>query len=447
VTKVDETCLHDGRSGSYCDADSDCPGGFCHDSVSEQRVCFGGTYAWQACSGADPCPEGTCPQRVCDGGSNNGQSCFADYDCPSGTCPFKVCVDGPNNGQACYTDDPCPAGTCSDRQCVGGANAGNWCTTDTDCPSGSCRKLTVPANFQLQDNRARHYDPHHGGWLQRDPLGTTPTANVGSVLQLTKKISGSVVPRRQYNPGNNLYEYVRSSPPRTDDPTGLVGRWTCPSHSSCGNPIADGRAVWFLHKSPFVLFEQDLELPTPESGWLGPIFGTAGELGAWSITSEVPIGQIGWKVIQNTLHPLKPWEIADRYLCYCRFFLHQECKQCVTTAHDLGSGAYTFTRGWQSKKFVCRLAYTSEVLQLAGSPDAYVFKCPCRGPNGDEPGLVFLLVGPSQTNHAGVARKNVTRRAARGGGKYDRTNEYLVCLRSTDSWRTSCGSLDIGAFL
>jgi YD repeat-containing protein len=50
-------------------------------------------------------------------------------------------------------------------------------------------------NRQLQFNRARHYDPHHGRWLQRDPAG--------------------------YVDGMNLYEYVRSRPTVFVDPSGL----------------------------------------------------------------------------------------------------------------------------------------------------------------------------------------------------------------------------------
>ena len=54
---------------------------------------------------------------------------------------------------------------------------------------------TTPTfNRQLQFNRARHYDPHHGRWLQRDPSG--------------------------YVDGMNLYEYARSSPSVNADPTG-----------------------------------------------------------------------------------------------------------------------------------------------------------------------------------------------------------------------------------
>ncbi|MCC7292548.1 MAG: hypothetical protein IT449_10860 [Phycisphaerales bacterium] len=55
---------------------------------------------------------------------------------------------------------------------------------------------TPTANQQLQHNRARHYAPLEGRWLQRDPL--------------------------RYVAGLVLYEYVSSSPPKLTDPAGLV---------------------------------------------------------------------------------------------------------------------------------------------------------------------------------------------------------------------------------
>jgi hypothetical protein len=52
-------------------------------------------------------------------------------------------------------------------------------------------------NTAIQYNRARHYDPEHGRWLQRDPL--------------------------EYHEGADLYEYVQSRAATLVDPSGLQG--------------------------------------------------------------------------------------------------------------------------------------------------------------------------------------------------------------------------------
>ena len=62
---------------------------------------------------------------------------------------------------------------------------------------------------RLQDNRNRTYDPKHGRWLQRDPLG---------VRQETPR--GAVTPTTQYTDGMSVYEYVRSQAANAVDPSG-----------------------------------------------------------------------------------------------------------------------------------------------------------------------------------------------------------------------------------
>jgi len=57
------------------------------------------------------------------------------------------------------------------------------------------------------------YDPHHGRWFQRDPLGVRPDGPTG-ILRSTK----------QYENGPDLYEYVNSKPAVRLDPHGLWGR-------------------------------------------------------------------------------------------------------------------------------------------------------------------------------------------------------------------------------
>ncbi len=56
------------------------------------------------------------------------------------------------------------------------------------------------------------YDPHHGRWLQRDPLGVRPDVP-----------RGRISPAQQYTDGMNLYQYGRSRPIGHVDALGLWG--------------------------------------------------------------------------------------------------------------------------------------------------------------------------------------------------------------------------------
>ena len=77
-------------------------------------------------------------------------------------------------------------------------------------------------NRQYQYNRARHYDPWNGRWLQRDPIG--------------------------YVDGMNLYEYVRSRPLSWPDPYGWYnmewlgsGTWTDAKKKAVTDAIAGAK--------------------------------------------------------------------------------------------------------------------------------------------------------------------------------------------------------------
>jgi len=62
----------------------------------------------------------------------------------------------------------------------------------------------------LQYNRNRSYDPKHGRWLQRDPLGVRPDAPYGLIVAYD-----------QYADGMHLYLYVKGNPLVGYDPFGL----------------------------------------------------------------------------------------------------------------------------------------------------------------------------------------------------------------------------------
>ncbi|MHC4444550.1 MAG: RHS repeat-associated core domain-containing protein [Planctomycetota bacterium] len=87
-----------------------------------------------------------------------------------------------------------------------------------------------PDFHRLQDNRNRSYDPKHGRWLQRDPLGVRLDAP-----------KATIDPRKQYTDGMNLYVYARSSPISYYDPYGftwLVDGYACMGLSANPNTMA-----------------------------------------------------------------------------------------------------------------------------------------------------------------------------------------------------------------
>ena len=74
-----------------------------------------------------------------------------------------------------------------------------------------------PDGFRrVQDNRNRIYDPAHGRWLQRDPLGVRPDPP-----------AGALEPVKQYTDGMSVYEYVRNNPVNRQDWAGLTTGCYC----------------------------------------------------------------------------------------------------------------------------------------------------------------------------------------------------------------------------
>jgi hypothetical protein len=170
------------KNQATCNADSDCPGGFCDPGCNTGSLldCQAGVCDGAMCGNNKDC-------GLCQAGSpNQNQSCAADTDCG------KLCVGGTKAGAACKvaaTDCPgggtcsvttgscvtgtCTAGFCSatsglavagdarpstglclavDRcpafesnklltvkTCDGGSNNGKFCTSDAGCTGGSCK--------------------------------------------------------------------------------------------------------------------------------------------------------------------------------------------------------------------------------------------------------------------------------------------------------------------
>jgi len=82
----------------------------------------------------------------------------------------------------------------------------------TETRNSAYPTTSVTGTRRLQDNRNRTYDPKHGRWLQRDPMGVRPSH------------LGKASPKSQYAEGMSLYQYVRSRPCSVRDPHGLTGQ-------------------------------------------------------------------------------------------------------------------------------------------------------------------------------------------------------------------------------
>jgi len=78
-------------------------------------------------------------------------------------------------------------------------------------------QVSNDANYHRnQYNHNRNYDPIHGRWRERDPLGLRPDAP-----------RGTIDPPTQYTDGMNGYEYVRSRPNVMVDSYGQLSLQGC----------------------------------------------------------------------------------------------------------------------------------------------------------------------------------------------------------------------------
>jgi hypothetical protein len=78
-------------------------------------------------------------------------------------------------------------------------------------------------NTAIQYNRARHYDPEYGRWLQRDTLGEVVRVTWGNYYKKGQpRFIGLRRSPKVYRDGMDLYQYGRSNPLKFIDPNGLV---------------------------------------------------------------------------------------------------------------------------------------------------------------------------------------------------------------------------------
>ena len=184
-------------------------------------------------------------------------------------------------------------------------------------------------NLQVQYNRARHYCPMHGRWLQRDPAG--------------------------YVDGMSLYEYVKSRPSFLFDPTGSFAEqdW-----------IANASPTVEPNGGPFILVSRDVQLPTGSAGWPSLILGVLGATGQLNVTVIWEIDQI-WR---TTLQP--PINFIGK-TCYCPWRLAQECKACDASARSAK---------WVRDRKIGPFAFTKGTIRSPFGNNSYDFECKCSRP-------------------------------------------------------------------
>ncbi len=87
----------------------------------------------------------------------------------------------------------------------------------------ACYVLSFAVVLGAQSAANGMYDPKHGRWFQRDPVGIRSDTP-----------AGSIEPQRQYGDGMNLHQYGQSIPTRYVDPSGL---WLPTVHASMTDSV------------------------------------------------------------------------------------------------------------------------------------------------------------------------------------------------------------------
>ncbi|MDX2053727.1 MAG: hypothetical protein SFV15_15100 [Polyangiaceae bacterium] len=141
----------DGMPGSYCSADSHCPGGKC--LVGFNSICTRGN-AEDPCRGANDCVSGTFCVRAPSGpdaefgacrAGNTDDPCGEDAECKSGACVYGTCGTGENRS-SCFKPTQCRGGFCARTPGSGDNDAGSCdsgdsgalCALNSDCKSAHC---------------------------------------------------------------------------------------------------------------------------------------------------------------------------------------------------------------------------------------------------------------------------------------------------------------------
>ncbi|AQT68440.1 RHS repeat-associated core domain protein [Anaerohalosphaera lusitana] len=217
---------------------------------------------------------------------------------------------------------------------------GNWLTTDdTKARSSSVgnaytftgRRLDTldNGNLELMYYRHRYYDPQMGRFLQQDPWGMDPAANSTRYFN----------PRSQYKDSNNVYQYVKSWPVISVDPSGLVhvafpggssgsNETVCsrmPCMETCTSDGGEYLDCWDKCSEAYNKFKDWLDGPHPDFEELNDLPCPC-ELkictipGGFGAGQQYPVPPEGWTVIEQLYyiaylgkyHPGANWDMRSK---------------------------------------------------------------------------------------------------------------------------------------
>lgn len=141
----------DGKSGSPCAANENCPAGKCLQYLGPQEgICTDGNSGHPCQTAADCAPGNSCVRSPAGPGAdlgtclagNTGDWCDSDDQCKSGTCVDMKCSSGEVDSP-CSKDQHCKSGIClvppgGDLGTCGSGENGSYCFSGDDCHSGNC---------------------------------------------------------------------------------------------------------------------------------------------------------------------------------------------------------------------------------------------------------------------------------------------------------------------
>ncbi|MCG3139037.1 MAG: hypothetical protein HJJLKODD_02914 [Phycisphaerae bacterium] len=177
-------------------------------------------------------------------------------------------------------------------------------------------------SLYLYHYRARAYDPTHGRFMQRDPLGNQVGIRWGrgyGKMQPQMFINGKGT--EAYSDGMNLYQYVRSNPAKFVDSYGYI----CGPDDWHDYIIPDKAPLWFgwcdfsqacqWHDNCYTSCGKTKEQCDKEFHNIMINMTSARGYGAWGHCSCGILADIYYEPVRNTKFAQKLWDASQKKYC------------------------------------------------------------------------------------------------------------------------------------